>query len=136
MNTHTWITTLIEGWNTHDVNALLPLYAPDFQATDLGQAQTYRGAEGLQHLLNSYFGAFPDLRFEVERTIVENENIALLWTARGTHQGKIMSIPPTGREITVRGVSMITLGDSKIKDVTFIWDVAGLLRGIGLLPDL
>lgn len=139
MNTHTLhsrITGLLEGWNAHDVEALIPFYAQDFQATDVGQAQTYHGRDGLQQLLNRYFTAFPDLRFEVDRTIIENNKVALSWTAHGTHQGRIMSIPPTGRKIAVRGVSMLTIDNGKVKEVTFLWDVAGLLRDLGLLPDL
>jgi hypothetical protein len=36
----------------------------------------------------------------------------------------------------VRGVSLLTLESGKIKHAHYIWDVAGLLRAIGLLPDL
>jgi steroid delta-isomerase-like uncharacterized protein len=139
MNTHTmhtWIAKLVEGWNAHDIAALLPFYAPDFEATDLGQSRTYRGIDGLKQLLDYYVTAFPDLRFEAERTIIEHNDMSILWTASGTHQGKIMNIPPTGRKITVRGVSMLTVHDGQVKRAIFIWDVAGLLRNIGLLPDL
>jgi steroid delta-isomerase-like uncharacterized protein len=139
MNAHisrTWINQLLEGWNGHDVDSLIGLYAPDFVARDVGQGQTYKGADGLRQLLDRYFSAFPDLRFEMERTIIENDSVALSWVARGTHQGKIMNIPPTGRQIAVHGVSMLTIESGKIKEATFIWDVAGLLRDLGLLPDL
>jgi hypothetical protein len=36
----------------------------------------------------------------------------------------------------VRGVSVLMIEDSKVKNATYIWDVAGLLRNIGLLPEL
>jgi hypothetical protein len=31
---------------------------------------------------------------------------------------------------------VLTLEDGKIKKALYIWDVAGILRGIGLLPEL
>jgi len=47
-----------------------------------------------------------------------------------------MNIPPTGRAVAVRGTSVLTVEDGKIKRAFRIWDVAGLLRSIGLLPEL
>jgi hypothetical protein len=47
-----------------------------------------------------------------------------------------MHIPPTGRFATVRGVSILTFMDGKIYRGQYMWDVAGLLRAIGLLPEL
>ncbi|WP_343424817.1 ester cyclase [Candidatus Amarolinea dominans] len=58
------------------------------------------------------------------------------WTARGTHLGTLMNIPASGRHVTVRGVSTFTLQEGQITKADFIWDVAGLLRAIGLLPEL
>jgi predicted ester cyclase len=59
-----------------------------------------------------------------------------VWTARGTHRGSVMNIPPTGRAINVRGVSVLTIENAQVKNAIYIWDVAGLLRNIGLLPEL
>jgi hypothetical protein len=47
-----------------------------------------------------------------------------------------MNIPPTGRNVEVLGTSVLTVGDGKIARGLYIWDVAGLLRSIGLLPEL
>jgi predicted ester cyclase len=81
-------------------------------------------------------GAFPDLHLTQEAMVVQGDRVALFWTACGTHRGKIMNIPPTGRRVQVRGASLFTLEGGMIKHALIIWDVAGLLRSIGLLPDL
>jgi hypothetical protein len=47
-----------------------------------------------------------------------------------------MRIPPTGRSIAVRGTSVLTVESGKIIRGLYVWDVAGLLRSIGLLPEL
>ena len=67
--------------------------------------------------------------------IGEGERAALMWTARGTHRGSIMNIPPTNRPVNIRGVSLFTVKENMVHRATYIWDVAGLLRNIGLLPD-
>jgi hypothetical protein len=47
-----------------------------------------------------------------------------------------MKIPATGRKVVVQGMSMLTLRDGKITRGLHVWDVAGLLRAMGLLPVL
>ena len=56
--------------------------------------------------------------------------------AHGTHLGTLMNIPASGRSVSVRGVSVFTLAAGQVSRATYIWDVAGLLRTIGLLPEL
>ena len=47
-----------------------------------------------------------------------------------------MHIPPTGRRVTVRGVTLLTIDGDSVRRSESLWDVAGLLRAIGLLPEL
>ena len=61
---------------------------------------------------------------------------AIVWMAEGTHQGTIMNIPPTGHRVVVRGVSIIDVEDGLIVRGQYIWDLAGMLRHLGLLPEL
>lgn len=133
---HQHINQLIDCWNSHDSKKLTSFYAPDFEGIDIAQSQSYKGSDGLAEMLGRYFSAFPDLRFEVEDIIVEGERAAVSWTSRGTHLGKIMNIPPTGRAINVRGITILKFAEDQVQQVTFLWDVAGLLRDIGLLPEL
>lgn len=46
-------------------------------------------------IVRSYLEAFPDLRFVEDEVVVEGDRAVLVWTAHGTHGGKLMSIPPT-----------------------------------------
>ena len=86
--------------------------------------------------MERYLRAFPDLRFVEEEIVVQDNRAVLVWTAHGTHGGKLMRIPPTGRKIAVRGTSVLTVEDGKVTRGLYVWDVAGLLRTIGLLPEL
>ena len=47
-----------------------------------------------------------------------------------------MNIPPTGHKVEVRGVSMIGIENGLIVRAQYIWDLAGMLRHMGLLPEL
>lgn len=135
MDTARLVMDLLDAWNAHDVERAASFYAPDYVGEDVGQAAAQRGAHERVHVLAAFTRAFPDLRFTGE-TIVEGRRAALLWTMRGTHRGPIMNIPPTGRQIEVRGVSLLTIEDGKITRGLNVWDTAGLLRALKLLPEL
>ena len=126
---------LVEAWNTHDITRAETFYAPDFVGVDVGQARTQQGPREHCAVLATYIRAFPDLGITAE-PIWQDDRVALVWTMTGTHRGRFLRIPPTGRRIAVRGVSVLTLRAGKVWRGETIWDTAGLLRGLGLLPDL
>ena len=131
-----FVEDLLGAWNAHDTGRIKSFYAAEYEGVDVGQAEPQRGPQGVSRSMDRYFQAFPDLRFVEEDVVVEGDRAVLVWTAHGTHGGKLMSIPPTGRRVSVRGVSVLTIENGKITRGLYVWDSAGLLRAIGLLPEL
>ncbi len=131
------LSSLIEAWNAHDPDRVSSFYAADFVGVDLSQSQlVLEGTAGLRRLLAAAWRAFPDLELIPEEMIVDCDRLAVFWLAQGTHQGRLLNIPPTGRKVQWRGVSWLTWRDDKIEKAAYLWDLAGLLRTLGLLPDL
>jgi steroid delta-isomerase-like uncharacterized protein len=130
------VRDLLEAWNTHDEERVKSFYAPAYEGVDVGQAEPQRGPQSVSRNVERYLRAFPDLRFVEEDIVAQDDRVVLVWKAYGTHKGKLMNIPPTGRNIAVRGISMLTVENGKIVRGLYVWDVAGLLRSIGLLPEL
>jgi len=129
-------TGLLDAWNSHDLERITDFYDLCYEGTDVGEAAPQIGQDGIKESMARYFRAFPDLRFTEEELIIKHNRIVLFWTATGKHQGPLLNIPPTGKEISVRGVSMLRVIGGKIKRGIHIWDLAGLLRSIKLLPEL
>ncbi len=130
------VTDVVAAWNDHNLERLAGFYAPDYEGVDVGQAAPQHGPEEALRSMADYLRAFPDLHFTLESTVMEGNRVALAWTAHGTHQGKLMHIPPTGHPIEMRGVTLFTVKEDKIAYSLHIWDVAGFLRAVGLLPEL
>jgi steroid delta-isomerase-like uncharacterized protein len=126
---------LVRAWNAHDVEAIAACYAPDYIGVDVAQATPLRGSHSARSAAARYLRAFPDLQLTGD-WLIQDTRVALIWTLRGTHQGRLLRIPPSGRAIMVRGVSVLTVRDGRITEGISIWDVAGFLRVIGLLPEL
>ena len=132
----TYADAINQAWNSHDMEKVLSFYSPDYVAEDVGQAFLVRGQDGVRAMLETYWQAFPDLEFTVIDAVVQDSRVAIVWMAEGTHQGTIMNIPPTGHRVAVRGVSIIDVEDGLIVRGQYIWDLAGMLRHMGLLPEL
>ena len=131
-----FVRDLLDAWNTQDIERIKAFYTPEYEGVDVGQAEPQQGQRGISRSVERYLQAFPDLRFVEEEIVVQGNRAVLVWTAHGTHGGKLMRIPPTGRKIEVRGTSVLTVEDGKVTRGLYVWDVAGLLRAIGLLPEL
>lgn len=132
----TYAKMINEAWNSHDIEKVLSFYSPEYIGDDVGQASLLRGREALRAMLENYWGAFPDLSFKVVSTLVEGDRLVIVWVGEGTHQGTIMNIPPTGHRVEARGVSIIEVQDGLVVRGQYIWDLAGMLRHMGLLPEL
>ena len=130
------VEDLLDAWNVHDTGRITQFYAPEYEGVDVGEAEPQRGPQAISRSVDRYLRAFPDLRFVEEDVVVQGDRAVVVWTAHATHGGKLMHIPPTGRKIAVLGLSVLTIENGKITRGLYVWDAAGLLRTIGLLPEL
>jgi steroid delta-isomerase-like uncharacterized protein len=127
---------LIAAWNEHDAEGVVACFAPDFVGIDVAEAAPQRGPRNLRQSVERYLRAFPDLQVTPDELLIEDTRAVLVWTVRGTHLGSLMRIPPTGRPILLRGATLFQIEQGAVRRATNIWDVAGFLRSVGLLPDL
>jgi steroid delta-isomerase-like uncharacterized protein len=125
---------IFDTFNTHDAEATAALFAEDAVLHDTGVARPAVGPRQIAALYARHYAAIPDAHVRVDRMVAEADMVAVEWTSSGTHRGKLLGIPPTGKPVSVKGVSLIRYrGGLAITD-TRVWDLAGLLRQIGLLP--
>lgn len=130
------IANLITASNTHDLDLATAFFALDYEGFDIAQRAPQQGRTGIRQAMARYFAAVPDLSIAVDDLVVASDRAVAVWTATGTHLGSLMNIPPSGRSLSVRGLATFALRNGQIYQATYIWDVAGLLRSIGLLPKL
>jgi steroid delta-isomerase-like uncharacterized protein len=101
-----------EAWNKGNVDVLDELYGANFNSGGYGDG----GVGGLQAAITSYRTSFPDLHFTVEEVIAEEDKVAYRWTSRGTHHGEYDGIAPTGKPMTVTGITILRIVDGKITE--------------------
>ncbi len=95
---------------------------------------TLHGREEFKQLLSLYITAFPDARFTVEDSIAEGDRVASRYTFRGTHQGKLMGIAPTGKQVTVTGIIINRIAGGQSAEGWLNFDALGMLQQLGVVP--
>jgi steroid delta-isomerase-like uncharacterized protein len=119
-----------EGWNARNPAAFDGLIAEEFVShTPSGE---FEGLDGYKRLYETYVGAFPDCRFTIDHLVGEGEMVSLSYTFSGTHTGPLQDVPPTGKRVSVRGVSVSRIVDGQNVEEHVVWDQLGLLQQLGL----
>ena len=124
-----------EAGNKQNLAGIVEACAPDYVWHDAPPGISADVA-GRQKLITAMWTAFPDAHWAVEDLIAEGDRVAARVTMRGTHQGDLMGIPPTGKQ-----VSMTAIGIDRIKDGKFVeswWneDDLGLMQQLGAIPQM
>lgn len=109
------------------------LYAPDchfhFFPPELPQ-----GWEGARLFYQAFRAAFPDIQLTLDDVIVEGERLACRFHLEMTHQGDFNGIPPTGRRVTMTGITVIHFANGQAVERWSEADFLGLLQQLGAIP--
>jgi hypothetical protein len=69
--------------------------------------------EGMRQTAQVFRQAFPDWHAGQEAHISEGDLVAERFTAPGTHQGELLGVAPTGREVVLAGINIFRVQDGK-----------------------
>ena len=124
----------VEMFSSGDVSIADELYSEDYVGYDPTKPEPIRGIEGAKEEAAGYRAAFPDLQLTIEQQIAEGEYVVTRWTARGTHEGDLEGIAPTGVSATTTGISVTRIVDGKIVEDHTEWNALGLMTQLGAVP--
>ncbi len=82
----------------------------------------------------AWHSAFPDEETTFEDQIAEGDKVVTRWTGRGTHQGELMGISPTGTQVTITGITINRFSGGKIEEQWNNFDQLGVLQQLGVAP--
>jgi steroid delta-isomerase-like uncharacterized protein len=81
-----------------------------------------------------FLAAFPDTQTTTEDLFAEGDKVVERYTARGTHQGDFMGVPPTGKKFAVESIVIYRFANGKIVEMWGLNDATGLMMQLGLMP--
>jgi hypothetical protein len=88
-----WGEEYAAAWNTHDVEALVAMFAPACRYTDVPYRMTWEGHDGLRKLFEVNMAFHPDYRLVRRGGFHDDQHYALEWTISGTVSGQEVSYP-------------------------------------------
>ena len=125
-----------EVWNKGNLRVTEELFAPNYVHHDASTPDVGLGPESEKKRATLYRTAFPDFRLTVEDIIAEGETVTARWSCRGTHKGDLSGIAPTGKQVTISGVSIARFTGGKMAEGWVNWDALGLMQQLGVVPEL
>jgi len=125
-----------ELWSKGNLSVADELLAPNYVSHDPSTPDFGRGPENEKKRASLYRSAFPDLRITVEDMIAEGDMVTARWSCRATHKGDLSGIAPTGKQITISGISIGRFAGGKIAEAWVNWDALGFMQQLGVVPDL
>ncbi|HKP51904.1 MAG TPA: ester cyclase [Chloroflexia bacterium] len=90
--------------------------------------------DGVKMQFSMFFNALPDLRAIIHDQVADDDKVVTRKTLRGTHQGDLMGIPPTGKAIDIEVIDVLRVRDGKITDHWNLVDRLGLMQQLGVIP--
>ena len=128
------------AWNSHQPERVLACVTNDVVWVDAAwPGGEIRGHAGVRAYLDATWRAIPDMQVTLEKSALldpAGPRAARYWHATATHTGKWD--PPgllaTGRRISWHGGTFLEFRDGKACGVRVVYDVAELMRQLGVLP--
>ena len=93
-----------------------------------------RGREEVRGFLDQFRAGMPDLSLTVEDVAAGEDAAAVRWKPRGTHEAELFGIPPTGRELAIRGISFFRFSDGRIAEDWVEENTFDVLQQLGVVP--
>ena len=123
-----------EVMNDHRVDAADELITADRPDHDPNLPPEFtQGRAGFKRLFTAFIAAFPDLRFDTELMIAQDDVVASYNTMQGTHRGEFMGIPATGRSFKVQATDFCRFtDDGRISEHWGVFDMGSMMRQLGV----
>ena len=125
---------LEEPW-TGNLKVVDELIDRNYVGYDPSIPEPRRGPDGFKENVSTYREAYSDARITVDEQIAEGDKVATRWTGRGTHTGELAGISPTGKDVTVSGLTISRFEGGKVVEEWTTWDTLGMLVQLGQIPE-
>ena len=128
--------TIEELWNKGNMAIADELLAANFVNHDpCGTPETVN-LEAYKQDIIDFRTDFPDFHVTIEEMIAEGDKVVIRWTCTGTHKGKsgAFDIAPTGKSVTIEGVTIDHIASGKILEEWFFRELIVTKLGYKIVP--
>jgi steroid delta-isomerase-like uncharacterized protein len=114
-------------WAGGDLSRVEEFLSPEYVEHNLlpGQAP---GLEGYKRRFLTLRAALPDVRITIDDLLAESDRVMARVTIEGTHLGRFLGQPASGRIVRMAAINIYRILDGRIVERWGVQDLYGLLR--------
>jgi steroid delta-isomerase-like uncharacterized protein len=123
----------MESENVHEFDVTLGTFShPRYEIVPTGEV--YDGPDEVRRYFEESRAAFPDQRNELVALHHADDAVIVEFDLKGTHNGPLRGIPPTGREFTCRTLALFLFDDDRLVCERVYFDLVTIFAQLGLTP--
>ena len=126
-----------ELWNQRRIETADEIIAPDCITHQLqsgaNEAGVLRNPEAVKHHVSGWLVGFPDLRFDIEQMLAEDDHVVSRCVMHATHSGGWFGISPTGKRVSIRMIVTHRIQEGKIAEDWVLVESLGFFQQLGLI---
>jgi predicted ester cyclase len=119
-----------EVWNKGNVAVADEIFHPE--ASSPSAPSLPLGPEGVKFIVNMMRNAFSDYWMEITHIVAEDDRVAARFRQGGKHDGDLMGIAPTGRNVEWTEIGILRIADGKVVESWYDVDMLGLMGQLGV----
>ena len=127
-----------EAWNQGNLAAVEELLDPGYVGHNSQVPNQPPSHDLYKQFIVTTRAAFPDFHATIEDQIAEGDLVMTRWSGQGTHhgihRGFAQGIPPTGKQMTVTGITVERIVNGKSVEGWMEMDVLGMMQQLGVMP--
>jgi steroid delta-isomerase-like uncharacterized protein len=123
----------LEAWNRRDWETFRGVLDDQYTYTG-GDGQLQRGPEAGLAVGQMFATAFPDGRIEIQHVHTAGDTATTEFIGRGTHDGDLMGVAPTGRQMSINVCTILTVRNDKIVSEREYMDMLTMMQQLGVAP--
>jgi predicted ester cyclase len=122
----------VERFNDGDLDSYLEIYDDSIRLHGYGPEAMDKPA--VRDFYESVFSAFDSLRLDVQELLWDGDVATVRFTMTGRHAGEFLGVAPTGRDISLAGISILHFAGDRVVERFAVSDMLGLLVQLGAIP--
>jgi predicted ester cyclase len=119
-------------WSEGQVDRVAEFYHEDF-TSDYPMTNWGEGLAGIKNLATEVRVGMPDYREHIDLLIDGGDSIVVQLTIKGTHTGPMSGLPPTGKAVEFRDMTICRVKDGKIIEQRGLSDLLTLYYQLGMV---
>ncbi len=120
-----------EVFNQGHEEVIDEIISPDY--VDYGHEPPGKGPEGAKQDFRGATSVFSNTHYTIDELIATGDRVIVRWTGTYIHSGEFAGIPPTGKSVTLTGISIYRVANGQIQETRNAVNWLSLLQQLGAI---